>query len=484
MNKCLKVLVFLCLPLSLFAQLPYWTIQSQSITDNWAAASVAISEQYAVYGSFQYENEKGAVAFFQFENDEWVDKGLIQPQNSAEGDWFGLGLALDGNQLLVGAPTDNFVSGLPGKAYIFELQDGEVVDEQILAPNINPGDAFGLIGDIEGDLAVVGAPDANNGNGAAVVYRKINGIWEEEATFTLGAAVNPHNFGASVSISGDWIVVGGYETNPGGGGFRHTAYIYKYENGVWNITQVLEAAESNSSATTPNWNSAVSNTELLFGFCYIPVNNNLKGGAIPFSLDDEDDWQPGNAFSLPGLTEEYLGRTVSLEGKFGLVGYYGFQEEPLDSTQLMTIWQNSGPATWTELGRFRLEDNSGSIFSGIRNDVSGDFAILGDFSNAPGNSKAYILDLRSFGTSSDQEVFSPLSVRLSPNPVSDLLTIESKEQQIQSWQIFDASGKVLAFAERQSKVENIDVSAFAAGLYYLQIRFEGGGEVLPFVVER
>jgi hypothetical protein len=57
-----------------------------------------------------------------------------------------------------------------------------------------------------------------------------------------------------------------------------------------------------------------------------------------------------------------------------------------------------------------------------------------------------------------------------PNPASDELTIKSNGDVISSISIVDVVGKVLfAVANLNSEIENIDISSFSAGIYFVNI---------------
>jgi hypothetical protein len=102
---------------------------------------------------------------------------------------------------------------------------GRKQESYVKAPNANAGDVFGTSVDIEGDTMVVGAPyeasnqttitngiggSSNNTaplSGAVYVFRKVAGLWQQEAYIK---APNPNAqdfFGGRVVISGDTIAV-------------------------------------------------------------------------------------------------------------------------------------------------------------------------------------------------------------------------------------------------------------------------------------
>ncbi len=109
---------------------------------------------------------------------------------------------------------------------------------KLLADDGVDGDYFGGSVSISGDYMVVGAPGAiNRGRayGSAYVYQKIDTHWEQVATLIPSYGSPEGSFGVSVSISEDTIVVGAPDTSwvypdPG------TAYVFDMPAGGWSGT--------------------------------------------------------------------------------------------------------------------------------------------------------------------------------------------------------------------------------------------------------
>src|SRR5262245_61862311 len=62
---------------------------------------------------------------------------------------------------------------------------------------------------VDGDTAIVGAPAAPGG-GEARIFRKTNGVWNQEAVLSSSGTLD---FGRAVGVSGDTAVVGAPLTN-------------------------------------------------------------------------------------------------------------------------------------------------------------------------------------------------------------------------------------------------------------------------------
>ena len=179
---------------------------------------------------------------------EWRQDAKVMASGGAAGDNFGYATALSGDVALVGAYS---VNSNEGAAYIFRSSDGGATwpsseTQKLTASDGAANHYFGMMSDISGDVAVVGAYGVNGGQGAAYIFRSSNGgvTWPSSETQKLTAsdgAAN-HYFGTSTAISGAVALVGAY----GADTLRGAAYIFRSSDGgvTWpsNETQKLTAS--------------------------------------------------------------------------------------------------------------------------------------------------------------------------------------------------------------------------------------------------
>jgi len=119
--------------------------------------------------------------------------------------------------------------------------------------------------DTDGTTLVVGAwaedstsstpNDLGSDTGAAYVYARVNGMWEQQAYLKASFADNQDYFGVSVAVSGDTIAVGALEEDSNGTGESNNGlsksgavYIFVRDtNGIWNQQAFLKASVPNGS---------------------------------------------------------------------------------------------------------------------------------------------------------------------------------------------------------------------------------------------
>jgi Cadherin-like domain/FG-GAP repeat/Putative Ig domain/Domain of unknown function (DUF4214) len=183
-----------------------------------------------------------------------VGAGLSQltAADGAEGDHFGVSVSIDGDTAVIGA--DQGDNGA-GAAYVFVLSGTTWVQQAELTAA--DGFGFGTSVSISGDTAVIGAPDeivnSNSVQGAAYVFVRSGSTWSQQAELAAGGAATGNNgsfgsFGASVAINGDTAVVGadGVEVNnqfPQG-----AAYVFVRSGSTWSQQAELTAADGTTLA--------------------------------------------------------------------------------------------------------------------------------------------------------------------------------------------------------------------------------------------
>ncbi len=149
--------------------------------------------------------------------DPWIQAAKLTASEGEASDAFGTDVAIDGDTAVVGAPqaTSGAYSG-GGAAYVF-VKSGPSWLTATQTAKLTADDAygntswFGQVVDISGDTIVVGDRNHTSYQGAAYVFEKPGGGWitaTQTAQLTASDGAANDAFGASVAIDGDTIVVG------------------------------------------------------------------------------------------------------------------------------------------------------------------------------------------------------------------------------------------------------------------------------------
>ena len=182
--------------------------------------SVSISGDTAIIGASIKDQESGAAYIFDRHYggpDAWGEVAKVTAADAEPFTRFGSSVSISGNRVIVGSPRDSDDGTRSGSAYIFARNRGganawgQVV--KLTASDARERETFGASVDINGNTALVGAPDDNTANvpGAAYIFARNQGgtnAWGEVVKLTASDSAADNFFGSSVSLSGRRAVVG------------------------------------------------------------------------------------------------------------------------------------------------------------------------------------------------------------------------------------------------------------------------------------
>jgi len=137
------------------------------------------------------------------------------PTVTTQEDQFGFSVSISGNNVLVGAPGDDTNGNAVGQAHLFDATTG-VLLQTFDDPTVTTLDGFGISVAIDGNNVLVGAPgDDTNGVGVGQAHLFDATTGALLRTFDDPTVTTEDQFGFSVSISGNNVLVGapGDDTN-------------------------------------------------------------------------------------------------------------------------------------------------------------------------------------------------------------------------------------------------------------------------------
>jgi hypothetical protein len=213
--------------------------------DDFFGSSVSISGNYAVVGSSgdnETSSNQGSASVYQFNGTSWVFMQKITDATGALDDHFGQSVSVSGTYIIVGAPEDDN-GGIvdQGSVSIYQYNGStRTLMEKKLDATGAADDRFGYSVSISGNYVIVGAPEddvvpnIDQGSASIFQYNGVNWVLKLKITGTTGVAANDQ-FGHSVSISGNYAIVGAFGFNSGMG----SSIIYNYSGGSWILMQQL-----------------------------------------------------------------------------------------------------------------------------------------------------------------------------------------------------------------------------------------------------
>jgi hypothetical protein len=283
------------------------------------------------------------------------------PYGTSADDWFGNSVAISGNYAIVGAYRGEGAGGVDreGKAYIFNVTTGALL-HTLDNPNgygTSAGDEFGSSVAIDGNYAIVSAGFEGDISGIPSGKAYIFNVTTGALLHTLdnpnpyGSSTND-GFGGSVSISGNYAIVGAYGEDDTGG-TNHQGFAA----GTWS------------------------------GKAYI---FNVTTGALLHTLDNPSGYQHSAG--------DYFGTSVAISGNYAIVGAYGEDDFDGGSSGKAYIFDVTTGLRVHTLDNPNAFGTSQDDYFGISVAISGNYAIVGAIleDEAGGNEssgKAYIFDV-------------------------------------------------------------------------------------------
>ncbi|MCB8978638.1 MAG: hypothetical protein H6657_14555 [Ardenticatenaceae bacterium] len=197
----------------------------------------------------------------------------ITPADGAAGDAFGEAVDTDGQRVIIGAPEKDNTTGA---AYIFEWDGNQYIESaKLVASDAVNLAKFGEAVSIHGDIAAVGAYNVNLGAGAVYIFEYDGASWQETAKLIASDAASQDNFGYSIALDGDTLLVGA-RANEDFGNFTGAAYIFERSNGSWTETNKLLASDASTNSWF-GWDVDLAGDVAIVG---APKNNSVGAGYI------------------------------------------------------------------------------------------------------------------------------------------------------------------------------------------------------------
>lgn len=424
-----------------------------------AGSSVSISGDYAILGS-QNEGDGGAAHIYKKTGTgTWVFHQKITANVSGSGLKFGASVNISGDYMIVGAPQGN---SNKGAAYVFERNSSNGLWEnknELIAPDGANSDLFGISVSItSAGYAVVGAQnedeDANNANtknaaGAAYVYERSSTStnWEFKQKIVADDRTADDQFGTSVSISNDRLVVGAQLEDASNFG---AAYIFERDGGgTWIQAKKITALAADRTANDEfGFSVAIEGDLVVVGALNDGQDNDTGSGeAVPnvgaayvFSKASGSWTYIKKLISTDRGGGEFFGNSVAISGKNIIIGSRGNATDATGTNYLTGagaahIFHLNDNNEWVQAKKLVAKYREASAAFGNSVAISGDYAIAGaplDNTDASGGNgmaqagAAYILKNNTFNAGlnfdgTDDHVVLPNEANFD---VTDALTIE------------------------------------------------------------
>ncbi|EKE06573.1 MAG: hypothetical protein ACD_18C00325G0005 [uncultured bacterium] len=352
--------------------------------------------------------DSGSVYVYIWEAGFWHQvQELVQTSNESSplSAQFGTSIALDGDYLVVGAPTDGnhkgFTLGAQGAVYVYKWSytDNKFVDyKTITDPNLVEGSLFGFSVDIDGDRIVVGAPQIslNSGcyfeSGKTYVF-KLTPDWHTEAVFEPA-----HNtcdtYAYEVKISGDFIIVNAMEDDFHGED-SGAVYVYHYDERLdrWTEFQKIKYLDPQTYGYFGQSIDIYKEFIVISSGHIVPYGGNSRPVFI-YKLMGDNTFQLVQEISI-ATNNFYFGHDLSLVGNYLIISN-PFDSEVSNAGKIHTYYYDSNSSTF--VANMVLEPRVGQTNDAFGYSVmtDGEKIIVGspfDDDNGHSSGSAYIYEI-------------------------------------------------------------------------------------------
>lgn len=269
---------------------------------------VALSGTTMVAGAPMDRHDSGRAYVFGQVAGRWREVAVLRGSDTVEGDRFGSSVAVYGNTIVVGAEGKAKHSG---GAYVFDrMTTGWQQIAELNDPGRNAGDGFGWSVALSGSVLAVGAIGFGPDVGRAYAFSKSRGSWHETAELEVPGTVAYDEFGGSVAVSGDTIVVGSQQH-----GLSGNAYVFTKTAKGWE--QPVDLFEPDP--TGMDWfgcSVAVSGPVIAVG-----ADGHRGGGRVYMFTLRSARWALATELKASGSAPDgWFGDSVSLSGETVAVG--------------------------------------------------------------------------------------------------------------------------------------------------------------------
>jgi hypothetical protein len=269
--------------------------------------------------------------------DPWVQTAELTASDGAAGDQFGWSVAISGNTVVVGSPFHTVgANASQGAAYIFvEPANGWNSMTQTAELAASDGAANAFLGSsvaISGNTVVVGADGAtvqgNPHQGAAYVFVEPANGWAnmtQSAELIASDGYVGDDFGESVGISGNTVVVGAPYASIGSNSQQGASYVFVATGSWTNMTQTAKLTSSDGASSDIFGDSvAVDGGTVVVGASGATLNGNANAGKGYVFVQPGNGWtdmtQTAELTADDATADNYFGSSVAVSGNTAVVG--------------------------------------------------------------------------------------------------------------------------------------------------------------------
>ncbi len=362
--------------------------------DDRFGCTVEINGNDAIVGAYFDDigatTNAGSAYVFVYDGATWAQQAKLTASDYGANDEFGYSVSIDGDYAIVGAHKEDGSGTDRGAAYVFFRSGSSWAEQQKLTPgDSEDGDFFGKSVSIDGDYAIIGAPGKNSEQGFSYIFKRSGTTWTQ---MTKVGATGSNKLGWSVSIDGAFVIMGAYGTNSNTG----KAYIYELVGTSWYGRGALTASDGTISDQF-GLSVAIAGGYAICGAPGHDLGSSGEGATYIFEKPttgwvDMTETQKITASDAAG--GDGFGKSVSVDGEYAIVTA-PYQDGSGTDRGAAYVYKR-GSSTWTEDAKLLASDAANQDFFGWSGSVSSTNALVGayteDNTNGVDAGSAYLFE--------------------------------------------------------------------------------------------
>ena len=258
--------------------------------------SLAVSDDTIVIGAPRDDDngkDSGSVYVFTRTGTSWSQQAKLTAPDGAEGDVFGISVALSDDTILIGADLNDEKTTDAGAAYVFTRSGTNWrLQAKLMAADAGKTDIFGVRVALSGDTALISARRDDDeimgvDAGSAYVFSRTGTTWRQQAKLTAPDGAADDRFGRGVALSGDTALISAMHQDDKGAN-SGSAYVFTRTDNIWSHQANL-TADDGAPGDLFGWSIAFSKGTALIGATRNDDKGNESGATYVFDIYRNQD---------------------------------------------------------------------------------------------------------------------------------------------------------------------------------------------------
>ena len=232
------------------------------------------------------DQDTGSVYVFRYDEitETWVERQKLIPSDGQFSGGFGWSVSLEGDRAVIGAPTHLEQAFVAGAAYVYRFDpdtSGWIEEQKLQASDPAEFNLFGASVSLSGDTVLIGATFGDSpplfNSGAAYIFDFNGKQWIEQQKLTASDGGFSDQFGRSVSLSGQTAIIGALLDDDYANG-SGSSYIYTFDGAEWSETAKLRY-EAVQGVHAFGASVATDGEHAIVGASFTTVDGDAEAGA-------------------------------------------------------------------------------------------------------------------------------------------------------------------------------------------------------------